>query len=228
RSGWPNARNGRWASAEPGRRGRDGRGASRYPRRTPCPPPPVTASFLRLLLCLCLLVDTLGPAVAGTHLALARVAVDAPRPASVEAQAGHGCHDAAMLEREAPAAPDGDCLERWLELCLQHGVAMLPAPPALPATVQAPLPAATGQSQRGPVHAGPPLRPPIGYAAPAGHLIARGIRAPTSLPAGAHARRGVRHAPPAAIAVGAAVVRPPPLRPGPVPGHRRPRRGHRA
>jgi len=122
----------------------------------------VTASFLRLLLCLCLLVDTLGPAVAGTHLALARVAVDAPRPASVEAQAGHGCHDAAMLEHEAPAAPDGDCLERCLELCLQHGVAMLPAPPALPATVQAPLPAATGQSQRGPVHAGPPLRPPIG------------------------------------------------------------------
>ncbi|TWG90065.1 hypothetical protein L599_003500000030 [Luteimonas sp. J16] len=97
----------------------------------------MTASFLRLLLCLCLLVDTLGPAVAGTHLALAR---------------GRG----------PPAAPDGDCLERCLELCLQHGVAMLPAPPALPATVQAPLPAATGQSQRGPVHAGPPLRPPIG------------------------------------------------------------------
>jgi hypothetical protein len=121
----------------------------------------VTAAFLRLLLCLCLLVDTLGPAVAGTHLALARAEAGTTTEAPADTQAGHDCHGAGLQDDGAPVAPDGDCLERCLELCLQHGVAVLPAPHALAAPAHALVPSSTGEPQRGPVHAGPPLRPPI-------------------------------------------------------------------
>ncbi|MDH5831633.1 CopL family metal-binding regulatory protein [Luteimonas sp. M1R5S18] len=131
----------------------------------------------RLLLCLCLLVDTVAPAMAATHLARASAPASqtpaTPATAAMPAMpAAHGdCHDIDTEARAAPAAPaapaspspmDGDCLERCLELCLQHGVATLPAaaPMAHPADA-APVVSADA-TQLAHAHAFPPLRPPIG------------------------------------------------------------------
>ena len=117
-------------------------------------------ALLRLLLSLCLLVDTVGPAVAATHVGLASL------PAQASAQAGSGCHDAAATHDAATvaASPEGreDCLERCQELCLQQGAA-LPAHAPLP-----PLAARDGPARRGEralvaeAHTLPGLRPPIG------------------------------------------------------------------
>lgn len=130
----------------------------------------------RLLLCLCLLVDTVGPAMAATHLAralgpsdrMAGASTPAAAPAMPAMPAAHAdCHDDGT-DAAAPAAPvvpppmDDDCLERCLDLCLQHGVATLPeaAPVAHPGD-GAPA-ASTNATQLAHAHAFPPLRPPIG------------------------------------------------------------------
>lgn len=120
--------------------------------------------LLRLLLCLCLLVDTVGPAMAATHLALS------PDKAAA-APADHApadCHgdEAAAADREprapSPAPVDEDCLERCLELCLQHGVADLPMAGQLPPPARAMTAAPRVATQIAHAHAFPPLRPPIG------------------------------------------------------------------
>ena len=124
--------------------------------------------LLRLLLCLCLLVDAVAPAVAGTHLAMAQVdTVGAPAAAAGDAQpAMADCHTlpGADAERVAPAAPaqDDDCLERCLDLCLQHAAASVPTVAALSAPGPAGAPARAAAAQVEAVHAFPILRPPIG------------------------------------------------------------------
>ena len=134
------------------------------------PATPVFRSLLRLLLCLCLLVDTLGPAVAATHLAMtpagARAAVaggdeTTPRPADADAD----CHSMRNAGDSAPEpaapAPGEECLERCLDLCLQHGIAVVPAAPLLADCGIAWLPALVAEAQVDTVHAAPLLRPPI-------------------------------------------------------------------
>jgi len=122
----------------------------------------VSATLLRVLLCLCLLVDTFAPAVAATHLALARLPATTDVSAPAQAPAGD-CHGAAGAPADPvpQPAPDENCLERCLDLCLQHGVAALPAPPPPPTRMQASSPPAPRHSRPGPAHAGPLLRPPI-------------------------------------------------------------------
>ena len=122
-------------------------------------------ALLRLLLSLCLLVDTVGPAVAATHLSRAAL------PTQAIAPAGGGCHDAAAThDAAAPAAPaaspspqdDPDCLERCQDLCLQHGAAM-PAQAPSPRLAARGGPATRGErAQVAESHALPGLRPPIG------------------------------------------------------------------
>ena len=125
-------------------------------------------SLLRLLLCLCLLADTLGPAVAATHLAMAQAgAQDAvaggggatPGPADADC---HGLQQMAdMAPRPVVPATRESCLERCLDLCLQHGSAALPATPLPPACGIAWLPARVADAQVDAVHAAPLLRRPI-------------------------------------------------------------------
>lgn len=119
-------------------------------------------ALLRLLLSLCLLVDTVGPAVAATHLTRAALAAQASGPA------GSGCHDAAATHDAAALAaspsPQGgeDCLERCQDLCLQQGAAM-PAHATLPPLAARGGPATRGaRAQVDEAHALPGLRPPIG------------------------------------------------------------------
>lgn len=121
----------------------------------------------RLLLCLCLLVDTVGPAMAATHLARS-AGPSEPAPSAAAATAAVDCHgieaapDSSRPPAPAPVPEDGNCLERCLELCLQHGVATLPASVPLP-PLPAAMPAASGIGTQMPrAHAFPPLRPPIG------------------------------------------------------------------
>jgi hypothetical protein len=120
-------------------------------------------SLLRLLLCLCLLVDAVGPAVAATHLAMAQagiVSAVSPAPAGVEA--GHATADCHTASNPAPDnAPDRDCLERCLDLCLQHGMAAVPDVAALGASGPATLPRHPTGAQVACAHAIPILRPPI-------------------------------------------------------------------
>ncbi|MGY1408247.1 CopL family metal-binding regulatory protein [Luteimonas sp. A611] len=124
--------------------------------------------LLRLLLCLCLLVDTLGPAVAATHLAMTQAGAQAavaggdeatPRPADADC---HTMRNAADMAPEPVApTPDENCLERCLDLCLQHGIAVVPAAPLLADCRIAWLPALVADAQVDAVHAAPLLRPPI-------------------------------------------------------------------
>ena len=120
-------------------------------------------SLLRLLLCLCLLADAVGPAMAATHLAMADAAAGAA-PAGIDNGmhgSGADCHAApAQAPKDAPA-PGEDCLERCLELCLQHGVAVVPAMVALAGPVAAAMPARPAGAQVAAAHATPILRPPI-------------------------------------------------------------------
>ena len=117
--------------------------------------------LLRLLLSLCLLVDTVGPAVAATHLGRAAL------PAQAPAQAGSGCHDAAAMHDAATAAASApedreDCLERCQELSLQQGAAM-PSHAPLPPLASRGGPATRGErAQVDEAHPLPGLRPPIG------------------------------------------------------------------
>lgn len=124
----------------------------------------------RLLLCLCLLVDTIGPAMAATHLARSATSSQpaSSEPAAPAAVAVGGCHDAGAGAvgggpAAAPAEPaDEACVERCLELCLQHGVATLPASAGLTVPPGA-MPAAPATGTQVPhARALPPLRPPIG------------------------------------------------------------------
>ncbi|WP_298576388.1 hypothetical protein [uncultured Luteimonas sp.] len=68
------------------------------------------------------------------------------------------------MERVAPAAPaqDDGCLERCLDLCLQHAAASVPAVAALSAPGPAGAPARAAAAQVEAVRAFPILRPPIG------------------------------------------------------------------
>jgi hypothetical protein len=126
----------------------------------------VLSVLSRLLLCLCLLVDTVGPAVAATHLANAMgPAVGTPTPVADE-----DCHgmpadavdDAVASMPASPVPVDDECVERCLELCLQHGPATLPAMAPVPHPTTA-APAASGVATRlVPAYALPSLRPPIG------------------------------------------------------------------
>lgn len=128
----------------------------------------------RLLLCLCLLVDTVGPAMAATHLARAtgsgeRTAITTTAAAAPAMPAAHrDCHDGEMDAGTAPHVPatpapvDDDCLERCLELCLQHGVATLPAAAPVAHLADAAPAVSANATQLAHVHAFPPLRPPIG------------------------------------------------------------------
>lgn len=124
--------------------------------------------LLRLLLCLCLLADTLGPAVAATHLAMAQAGAqdavaggDGATPGPADADC-HGLQQMAdMASWPVVPAPGEDCLERCLDLCLQHGIAAIPAGPLLPACGIAWLPARVADAQVEAVHAAPLLRPPI-------------------------------------------------------------------
>ncbi|WP_238333422.1 CopL family metal-binding regulatory protein [Luteimonas marina] len=128
--------------------------------------------LLRLLLCLCLLLDAVAPTVAATRMAMAMPGAGHAVPAATDADAAdrrdHGamadCHtpDDATPVREAPPVPDdGDCLQRCLDLCLQHGFAMLSAMTSLPSTGPASAPARAARAQVPALHAFPPLRPPI-------------------------------------------------------------------
>ena len=123
--------------------------------------PTVPAVLLRLLLCLCLLVDTVGPAMAATHLARAAVA---ETPGAADAAAGdcHAMADDAGVPPVTVTPEEGDCLERCLDLCLQHGTAALPATAALPQPLAGPPATHASAVQPGHTHAFPPLRPPIG------------------------------------------------------------------
>lgn len=120
-------------------------------------------SLLRLLLCLCLLADAVGPAMAATHLAMADATADATAAApGHDMQGGDAdCHAApAQVPGDAPA-PDQDCLERCLELCLQHGVAAVPAMIALASPDPGAIPVRPAGAQVATAHATPILRPPI-------------------------------------------------------------------
>jgi hypothetical protein len=137
----------------------------------------VLSLLSRLLLCLSLLVDTVAPAMAATHLARASApASQTPATLATPATAAtpampavHGdCHDMDAEAGAAPAAPaspppmDGDCLERCLELCLQHGIATLPAAAPTAHLADAAPVVSADATQLAHAHAFPPLRPPIG------------------------------------------------------------------
>lgn len=118
-------------------------------------------SLLRLLLCLCLLADAVGPAMAATHLAMADAAAVEVAPGHVDDMRGADadCHDA-PAPLDAPAAGD-DCLERCLELFLQHGAAAVPAMIALARPSPDAMPTRRAVAQVASAHAIPILRPPI-------------------------------------------------------------------
>lgn len=125
-------------------------------------------SLLRLLLCLCLLVDAVAPAVAATHLAMAQIDTTG-EPASTATgdtrAAMADCHTLREAEAERPAAAaparDDGCLERCLDLCLQHGAASVPAVATLSAPGPTVMPGRAAGAQVEAVHAFPILRPPI-------------------------------------------------------------------
>lgn len=74
------------------------------------------------------------------------------------------CHTAAEAPApaDAPATPpDDDCLQRCIDLCLQHGIALVPRIAPLPAVAPVHLHVARTRAQVATVHAFPPLRPPI-------------------------------------------------------------------
>jgi hypothetical protein len=131
--------------------------------------------FLRLLLCVALLFNGMGSAMASAHLAVMGLqaeattaeqagaqAADDECPHAARTAAGHGegsdrSHTAAM----PPASADADCFERCLDLCMQHcqaligGLAAIAAP--LPgAGVAVPVPEGQASSLPHPL-----LRPPI-------------------------------------------------------------------
>ncbi|WP_202839770.1 CopL family metal-binding regulatory protein [Luteimonas saliphila] len=126
--------------------------------------------LLRLLLCLGLLLDTVAPAVAATHVAMSALDAGAAMPMAVDQapdRAGHAAADC-HTRRDAtppPTAPsaqgDDDCLQRCLDLCLQHGFAALSPMPPVPAAGHVPGPSRTARTQVHAVHAFPLLRPPI-------------------------------------------------------------------
>lgn len=124
-------------------------------------------ALFRLLLCLCLLVDVVAPAVAATHVAIAAIGGGPTTPAATGEADRHGamtdCHTLRDAAAPAPAAPtqDDDCLQRCLDLCLQHGVATMPAMTPLPPAGPAGSPARHVQAQIDDPQAFPPLRPPI-------------------------------------------------------------------
>ncbi|WP_024892003.1 CopL family metal-binding regulatory protein [Luteimonas huabeiensis] len=124
-------------------------------------------ALLRLLLCASLLINGLGSAVASAHVALASEALArSAATADAHAPAGTDCPHAAAAA-DAPADPGGpagagevDCIERCLDLCLQHAP-LAPAPPRA-----GPLPPAStlrGQDRPAPASRAPfpPTRPPI-------------------------------------------------------------------
>ncbi|MFD1070218.1 CopL family metal-binding regulatory protein [Luteimonas composti] len=118
-------------------------------------------SLLRLLLCLCLLADAVGPAMAATHLAMADVPTDA-----VPGDQDDGTHgvdaDCHAAPGQAPNdTPGEDCLERCLELCLKHCVAAVPAMIALASPDPGAIPVRPAGAQVATAHATPILRPPI-------------------------------------------------------------------
>ncbi len=128
-------------------------------------------ALLRLLLCLCLLVDAVAPAVAATHMAITAVGAS---PAAAEATGDpgrHGTDGDCHAMRAAPtvdgtpaaAAPaqDDDCLQRCLDLCLQSVVASPPTTTMLPAAGPASAPATKVPGRLHAPRAFPPLRPPI-------------------------------------------------------------------
>jgi len=128
----------------------------------------MSACLLRLLLCLCLLADTVAPALAATHLASAGLGQAAAVPAARERTGpAHdaGCHGIADADAGTPppATPDRDedCLERCLDLCRQHALATVAAlvPPVCSGRAQPGGGAA--QAQVDEAHAAPGLRPPI-------------------------------------------------------------------
>lgn len=128
--------------------------------------PRVRSFLLRLLLCTTLLLNGMGASVASAHIALMDLQQAAATAAMMEG--GEDCpHAAAMADTmhgahaEHAGKAEGDCLERCLDLCLQHCHAVLaavqfpppaPAPGLLPLRAHAP-PASAAQY--------PPLRPPI-------------------------------------------------------------------
>lgn len=122
--------------------------------------------LLRLLLCLCLLVDTVAPAVAGTHLALAVAGEDDARVMAdgadhAAASDCHGTEDASVTPPGTPDPQDEDCLQRCLDLCVQHGFAAFTATVAPPAIVPAREPVRVARVSLHDAPAFPPLRPPI-------------------------------------------------------------------
>lgn|GEM_PF-813906 len=127
--------------------------------------------LLRLLLCLCLLLDTVLPAVAATHVAMAMPGAGQAVPAAADDDADRrdrgamaDCHtmrDAAPTREAPPAQDDEDCLQRCLDLCLQHGFAVLSPMTPLPSASPASAPAKASRAQVPALHAFPPLRPPI-------------------------------------------------------------------
>lgn len=128
--------------------------------------------LLRLLLCLCLLLDAIVPAVAATRMAMAMPGAGQAAPAAADDDVDrrdHGamadCHTMRAAAPPAPAptapAPDEDCLQRCLDLCLQHGFAALFPMPPLPSAGPASAPAKVVRAQVHALHALPPLRPPI-------------------------------------------------------------------
>ena len=106
--------------------------------------------------------------MAATHLARATAPASqtpaTPATAATPAMpAAHGdCHDMDTQAGMAPAAPaspspmDGDCLERCLELCLQHGVATLPAATPMAHVADAAPAVSANATQLAHAHAFPP------------------------------------------------------------------------
>lgn len=118
----------------------------------------MSLALLRIVLCLCLLLDGMAPAFAAIRIHV-QDAMDAPA-AAPHAQASdcHGAETAAS----APSAPaPDDCLQRCLDLCLQQGHALgrqalamtPPGPDAAPLAHASARPPASRPF--------PPLRPPI-------------------------------------------------------------------
>lgn len=119
--------------------------------------------LLRLLLCLCLLLDAVVPAVAATRMATSIAGAERDAPAA-DRDAPSDCHtmrDPAPVREAPPAQDDDDCLQLCLDLCLQHGFAVLAPPPRLPSAGHEAAPARTVAAQVRAAHALPPLRPPI-------------------------------------------------------------------
>jgi hypothetical protein len=124
--------------------------------RTPAPRvPAVRPCLFRLLLCALLLLNGIGSAMASVHVMQMEAAASAGMAHSADADCPH-----AAAGTPAPPADDG-CLERCVDICMQHA----PALPvghvidAAPAARQGPAVLhAQGPASKQPY---PPLRPPI-------------------------------------------------------------------